>query len=144
MQGILVATQPRGNLGEHADRRHVGGRLLQLFAQARLGLGNAVPGQCDGGGHQLRIAGGMAHVADVGRAGRRRLACRQQVVAERAPGLRQVGLQRHRAAQRPDGFRRAPAACQDQPKVEMDRRGVRLRPRQRHQDGERAGQVVQP
>ena len=144
VQRILVAAQPGGDLGEHADRRHVGRRLLQVSAQQRLGLGNTVLDQRDGGGQQLRVAGGMAHVVGVGGVGGLLLAGGHEVVAERAPCLRQVGLQRHRAAQRVDRLLAAPVMAQRQAEVEMGERPVRLAPGQRLEDLERALRIALP
>ena len=138
MQGVLVATQPGSDFGEHADRGNVSRRLLQVFAQQGLGRGDAVLDQGDGGSQQARVAGGVTHMAPVRRVGRLLFAGRHQVIAKRAPGLRQIGLQRHRATQRLDRFLPAPAMAKRQPQVEMDHGPVRLGLRQRNEDVERA------
>jgi hypothetical protein len=126
------------DLGEHADRRHVGRRLLQVLAQQGLGFGDAVLDQRDGGSQQARVARGVTHVTGVRRGRCILFVGRHQMVAKRTPGLRQIGLQRHRTVQRLDRFLPAPAAAQRQPQVEMDHGPVRLGLRQGTEDVERA------
>ena len=142
VQRILVAAHAGGDFGEHADRRHIGGRLFQMLAQQRLRLRDAAFGERHGGAHQARVVGGMQHVPGVGGIGRVLLAGRHQMVAEFAPGLRQIGLQRDRAAQRGDRLFAPAEPTQHHAQVELQRRPGRLRRRQRKQDVERGLGIV--
>jgi len=124
--GIFVTPQARGDLGEHADRGDIGRRLLQVFAQQGLGLGNAGFRQRRGGSEQARVAGGITNMVGVGGVGTILVAGSQEMVAECAPGLRQVRFQRYRSAQRIDRILAAPMAPQGETQVKVNGRPARL------------------
>ena len=136
--GILVAAQARGDFGEHADRGHVGRRPLQLFAQQYFRIRDAVFVQRGGSSEQARVARGKADVACISGVGAFAVAGRHEVVAEREPGFRQVGLERDRAPQRGAGFVAAFGACQRDAELEVGHGRMGLRERERRQDFEGA------
>ena len=75
-----------------------------MLAQRGLGVGDAILHQRQRGLHELRIARRMAQVLREGLVGGLAHFQRRVVVAERAPGFGQLGLEMHGATQRGDGF----------------------------------------
>ncbi len=109
-----------------------------MLAQPCFGLRDAVLGQRNGSIHQEWIARGIAHVIGIGSIGGLLFAGCREMVAERAPGLWQVMLQRHRVAQRLYRFLPAPTTAQRNPQIKMHQGPVGLGPSQRLEDVKRA------
>ena len=97
---VGVAAQARRNFGEHPQCRHVGRVALEMRAQHRLGLRDAVLDQRRRGGKQPRVARGRLDVARVGCVRSRGVADRDEMVRERKPRVGQVGFELDRPAQR--------------------------------------------
>ena len=99
---ILVASEARGQLPQHAQRHDVGRRALEVLAQALLGLRQAIGRERVGRGEQLRVSHGVPDVRRVRGVGAGLVADRTEVVGQQQPGLGQRGLERERAAERRD------------------------------------------
>ncbi len=123
--GVAVAADAGGELGQHADRRDVGRRGLQVGLDQPLGLAQPLVAQRPRRRHQRRIAHRGADVLRVGRVGAGRVAGQPQLVGQRAPGARQLRIQRHRAPQRRGRRRALPGGAERQRQLVLRRRGAR-------------------
>ena len=100
---VAVSTETRGNFAEHADGGDIGGVLLQMLAQQCLGGSNAALAQMCRRFHQPRIANGMLDVLRVSGVGPFGVADGGEVIPQRTPRRRRVGLQLDRTPQLRDG-----------------------------------------
>ncbi len=107
---VVAASAARRDLGEHADRRHVGRRLHQVRLQEPLGARKVVLHHRRRGLDQRGVPVRVADVPEVRGVRRLGVADGHQVVAEEAPGLGVVGAQVDGAAERLDRLV-APAAA---------------------------------
>ena len=140
--GVVVTAQARGHLGEHADGSDVGRVLVQVPAQQRLGLGDAVVAQRGGRSHQARVTRGHLEKARTRSLSSRIVAHRRQVIGKGAPGIGKIGIERHRSAQR---CHRILAPCQrseGQTEFKVHRCPLGLSHRQRREHGERRGRIA--
>ena len=96
--GVVVASEPRRDLGQHADRGDVRRCAPEMRAQQRLGLRNALLAQGRCRREQHRVARRVADMRGVGGLGGRGVARRRQQVGHRQPRTGQVRLQRDGAA----------------------------------------------
>jgi hypothetical protein len=140
--GVVVATDARGDLGQHADRRHVGRKPLQVAAQQRLGDGDTAFGQCQRRFHEPGVARRVADVVGVGLVGACGIAHRIQVITQRTPGIGHGWLQAHGRTQRRDGFLAAPGIAKRQPEFTLCGCPARLRGGQRLEDAQCVCDVV--
>ena len=105
---VHVAANAHGDLGQHADRRHVGRCLHQVRLEERLGDWNVVPDHRQGRALQHRMAGRRADMPGIGGIGACGIAGRVKVFGEQAPRLRMGGS-------RSTVFRRAAIASSPRP-----------------------------
>ena len=119
---VAVAADAHGDLGQHADRRHVGRCLHQVRLEERLGHRNVVPDHRQGRALQHRMAGRRANVPGIGGIGACGIAGRVKVFGEQAPRLRMCGVPFHGLSQCRDRFVAAAAACKGRGQQEKRRR----------------------
>ena len=89
------------------------------FGQARFAQGRAR-------GEQLRVANRVANVAGVGGIGALAVTHRRQVIAERQPAARQVGLQANRVTKRLERLMAASGTGQGDAQFQMCHRPIGL------------------
>ena len=142
--GVAVAADAGGELGQHADRRDVGRRGLQMGFDQPLGLAQPLVAQRPRRRHQRRIAHRGADVLRVGRVGAGGVSGQPQLVGQRAPGARQLRVQRHRAPQRRGRRRAVPCHSQRQRQFVLRRRRARLGQAERPQHFARACRISAP
>jgi len=131
---IGISPEPRSDLRQHAQCRHVRGMLLQMCAQQRLRHGNPVFAQRRGCFEQARVVRRVFDVLRVGLVGATRVADRSEVVAQRAPRVRHFGLERNCASQGYDCALTVALDTERQPELVMCGGPVRLRLCERFQD----------
>ena len=130
------------DLGQHADRRHVGRHLPQVVLQHPLSARHVVGQHRCGRLSQRRVVRGALDVPGIRVIGFRRLTDRHQVIGEHAPGLGVGRLKAQQFPQRLDG-RLALAAQRERQCMLVSCRGpVRLRLQQRLEQGERRSGIA--
>ncbi len=139
--GVAVAADAGGDLGQHADRRHVGRKLLQVIAQQRLGHGDAAFGQRERRFQQARIVRGVADVLGIRLVRTRGIAHGEEVIAQRPPGIGHRGLQADGLAQHGHGFLAMAGVTERKPQFAMRGTGAGLGGHERPQDLERPGRI---
>ena len=124
--GLFVATDAYRQFGQHAHGRDVGRRAIEVLFEPLLRLRQAVLVQGSGGGHERRIADRMADMARIGLGGADAVADRGQVIAQRQPGLRQIGLEFQGTTQRGQGFVALTGASERDTEFVLGQRPLRL------------------
>ena len=133
-RGFVVVAQPHGELGQHAQRRHVEGLLGQARTQACFRNGQIALRQCIRTGHQLGVLGTDGNMLETGRIGAILITSGMTQIGQRQPRPRQAGLQRDGALECGYGGRTMAGTDAGTRKLQPGPGRPRLRPRERFED----------
>ena len=100
---LVIATEPDGQLGEHAHCRHIAGLPFQTPPQHGLRIRQTVLCQCRRRRHQFRVVPAVMQMLQIGVIGTILVPCGETQLGQGQPGTRQPWLQTDRAIDRTDG-----------------------------------------